>query len=108
MGKQDDGITRAPWTADEVASLNAYQQAGAYHPFTCGDDACRAADPLKQAPLTASPDGWRCPRCEYTQNWAHTWMTDGSWLQPADRMAQMVSLMSATHGGFSPGAGWRR
>jgi hypothetical protein len=29
----------APWTPDEVESLNEYQRSGAGHPFTCGQ--CR-------------------------------------------------------------------
>jgi hypothetical protein len=28
----------APFTDDQVASLNAYQAEGAWHPFTCGID----------------------------------------------------------------------
>jgi hypothetical protein len=30
-----DGVTPAPWTRDQVASLNEYQEAGFFHPFTC-------------------------------------------------------------------------
>ena len=46
----------APFTDDQVASLNAYQAAGSGHPFTCGPDGC-------QAVAQAERDGWRCPRC---------------------------------------------
>jgi hypothetical protein len=63
---------QAPFTDDQVASLNAYQGAGAFHPFTCGTESCRGA-------LLATRDGWRCPRCDYRQPWAWEWMADWSW-----------------------------
>jgi hypothetical protein len=81
MNRQSDGIAFAPWTTEQVASLNAYQAAGVFHPFTCGISACRAEDHLKRQPLIAFTDGWHCLRCEYTQDWAHVWMADGSWRQ---------------------------
>jgi ribosomal protein S27AE len=108
MDQQSDGITRAPWAAGQVASLNAYQKESRLHPFTCGESDCRAGAFPEQAALVAHEDGWRCPRCQYTQNWAHTWMADESWRQPADRMTQMAAFMSTTHGSAAPGDGWRR
>lgn len=57
---------------DQIESLNAYQKSGVFHPFTCGGEGCRET-------LTATPDGWICPKCDYTQKWAHKWMMDGSW-----------------------------
>lgn len=68
----DDGISVAPWTSDEVASLNGYQISGVFHDFTCDGADCRAR-------LVATADGWTCPRCEYRQSWAHSWMADGAW-----------------------------
>lgn len=66
----------APWTDEEVAALNAYQEGGWFHPFTCGR--CRDADPdfpLKdEHKLVATNDGWICPTCDYTQDWAHEMM----------------------------------
>jgi hypothetical protein len=62
----------APFTDDQVASLNAYQGAEHWHPFTCGADGCRAV-------LRAEPDGWRCPSCGHRQRWAHRFMADWSW-----------------------------
>jgi hypothetical protein len=105
MDQQSAGTSNAPWTTGEVASLNAYQAAGVMHSFTCGKDECRASH---RDVLLATPSGWVCRHCGYRQCWAHTWMTDGSWRQPADRMAQMVAFMSATHGSDAPGGGWRR
>jgi hypothetical protein len=75
----------APWTDDEVDSLNAYQQSGAGHEFTCGDDACRggkAGRPgSRQAPLIAGPGGWLCRFCPYRQDGAHPWMANWEWEQ---------------------------
>lgn len=65
----------APWTAEQVASLNDYQQSGVFHEFTCGNELC----PADQAALVAAEDGWRCPSCTYSQDWAHDMMADGSW-----------------------------
>ena len=63
----------APFTPEEVANLQAYQNAGIFHPFTCGNEKCRAD-------LVPTTNGWICPRdgCGYTQNWAHEFMMDGS------------------------------
>ena len=30
-------------------------------------------------PLVATEAGWVCPGCPYTQDWAPTWMADGTW-----------------------------
>lgn len=66
-------FAKLPWTADQVSSLNAFQESGIMHPFTCGGDPCRGV-------LVATPDGWTCPECRvYTQNWAHQFMADWSW-----------------------------
>ena len=43
------------------------------HPFTCGNDLCRGVSG-QHASLIASEDGWHCPACDYTQNWAHGFM----------------------------------
>ncbi len=65
----------APFTDEQVASLNAYQEAGTGHPFTCGGQDCREI-------LRAERDGWRCLRCDYRQGWAHAFMADWSWQRP--------------------------
>lgn len=71
----------APWTDDQVASLNGYQAAWVFHPYTCGTDGCprRAAGEV----LTATRAGWECP-CGYRQAWAQLQMADWSWQRPAD------------------------
>jgi hypothetical protein len=68
------------FTDDEVESLNAYQHSGAFHPFTCGSGNRTDAHHLDgEGLLVATNDGWHCPYCDYTQDWAHQFMKDGSW-----------------------------
>lgn len=69
-----DRIIRAPWTAEQVTALNAFQQRGGMHPFTCGGDHAPGSPAL-----VAYADGWRCPQpygeaCDYRQDWAHAFM----------------------------------
>jgi hypothetical protein len=66
------GPKRAPWTEDEVASLNAYQASGRWHPFTSpsGDGSS----------LIATPAGWVDKEGgPVVQDWAHMWMADWGW-----------------------------
>lgn len=49
-----------------VEARNALQKSGKVHPYTCGNDECRAA--TDGAPLLAVEDGWRCERCGYGQS----------------------------------------
>jgi hypothetical protein len=61
------------WTDDQVASLNAYQAAGYFHPFTYGDGA-------DKVDLIATPEGWRAKADgPVVQTWAHSFMLDWSW-----------------------------
>lgn len=53
----------APFTLRQVELLNKYQENSAFHPYTCGNDSNHI--------LVADIDGWRCPECDYKQNWAH-------------------------------------
>jgi hypothetical protein len=77
----DSSMTVPPWTEDEVKSLNEYQTAGEVHPFTCVNTTIptHAGD----GRLVATAGGWRCsdPACQYHQEWAWSWMADGSWKQ---------------------------
>lgn len=59
----------APWTEDQVRSLNARQRREDVHPFTCGH--CDF-----KLPLFATTKGWECQSllCDYTQDWAHDFM----------------------------------
>lgn len=76
----------APFTDEQVEKLNKFQTNRVGHPFTCG--VCRDADVEKiintldedeifeaiisssERKLVATNDGWICPNCDYTQDWA--------------------------------------
>lgn len=73
----------APFTAEEVEALNAFQTLGGYHPFTCGNDRSDAEHRAYQkvhggdlGQLVAKEDGWHCPVCGYHQNWTHKVMIE--------------------------------
>jgi hypothetical protein len=57
----------APWTDRQVEALNKFQEAGQFHPFTCGNDS-------RHRILVATLDGWICRDCDYRQSWAHAFM----------------------------------
>jgi hypothetical protein len=66
----------APWTDDQVASLNAYQNAGYVHPFTWGEGE-------EKVDLIATPSGWIAKKDgPVIQDWAHDFMLDWSWCRP--------------------------
>lgn len=58
-----------PFSEEQVKALNAYQETGVFHPFTCGIDS-------RHRDLVATPDGWICPDCFYKQNWAHKFIVE--------------------------------
>ena len=62
--------TTAPWTVAQVLELNDRQrfQGHRIHPFTC--EHCRDAIPGHEGELVATINGWICPTCDYTQDWA--------------------------------------
>lgn len=70
----ETGKVSAPFTDDQVASLNAFQDSGTMHPFTCNRPWCEGV-------LKAEADGLWCAAqyCSYVQFWAHGWMADWSW-----------------------------
>lgn len=68
------------FTPEEVDSLNAYQQSGAFHPFTCGGECSdKRAFGEEASVLIATEEGWKCYQCDYVQNWSHEWMKDWTW-----------------------------
>lgn len=76
---------RAPFTAEQVESLNSYQHSNVFHPFTCGECPSAVVEhsslmiKVQERKLTATKEGWVCTRCGYTQGWAWDWMADGTW-----------------------------
>jgi hypothetical protein len=97
---------KTPFTPEQVETLNKYQNEGRFHPFTCkndGDEKHILYEFHKEFPnvnyyeyiekqkslgipypeaqfsqtnLIATEGGWICPVCDYTQNWAHNFMTE--------------------------------
>ena len=68
-------VARAPFTVEQVDSLNAFQASNVFHPFTHSRD-----EDGNEEVLVAQEDGWHCPNHpEYEQDWAWDWMADGSW-----------------------------
>jgi hypothetical protein len=69
------------WDSDQVASLNAYQDSGVFHEYTCGNNMCPALSVDAKSVLRATALGWECPvtGCGYTQGWALRVMADWSW-----------------------------
>lgn len=59
---------KAPFTEEQVEKLNAWQKLGFVHEFTCDNNH------KGNRVLVATKDGWKCPSCPYTQNWAHEFM----------------------------------
>lgn len=70
-------MVNVPWTPDQVASLNAFQQCDDWHPFTCANG---CGDQQRHRVLIARVDGWQCPICDYRQAWAHGFMADWRWM----------------------------
>ncbi len=69
----------APFTPEQVAALNRFQRESRFHPFTCGRG--RRTDRAHldgEGVLVATEAGWKCPYCDYTQDWAHAFMA-GDW-----------------------------
>lgn len=69
-----DTITKE-FTQEQVDMLNIYQLARYMHPFTCGSGN-RTDEHHKDGEgiLIATADGWKCPFCDYTQDWAYGFM----------------------------------
>lgn len=80
-----------PFTADQVWSLNAYQDWAlrtANEPYVCGIE---HKGPMRfwRMPgfLIATQAGWVCSVCGYTRDWAWTKDANWSWLnEPAPAM----------------------
>lgn len=68
--------TQAPFTPEQVESINGFQESGVMHPFTCPCDVHE-----EHVTLVATEPGMACPSdgCRYRQSWVHRFMADGSW-----------------------------
>jgi len=84
------------FTDDQIKSFNDFQHSGMFHPFTCGSGRRTDKDHLDgEGLLVLTPDGLRCPYCEYTQQWAHEFMLNGSWKETEDKMRNVWTTMLA-------------
>lgn len=77
----------APWTDTQIQHLRDWQSAGCVPEFTCGRDheGNRILEPDRE--------GWYCPSpsCDYRQDWAHDFMTDGETLAASRRMIESLN-----------------
>lgn len=71
----------SPFTAEQVVNLDAYQHACLAHPFTCGQRDDHPFHNGDQGILIPTVRGWICQFCDYTQDWAHAQMADGSYVK---------------------------
>jgi hypothetical protein len=67
----------APWTQDQIDSLNKYQESRAFHPFTGRND---LAPDGEEDILIATTGGWNSQYDpSYQQDWAWETMTNWEW-----------------------------
>ncbi len=72
-----DNTIKAPFTQEQVETLNEFQQMGMMHPFTCMGIRCKnRLEQKDEGLLKATTERWVCPCGEYTQKWAHGFMAD--------------------------------
>ena len=69
--------TNAPFTPDQVESINGFQQAGWMHPFTCDSGDCRRGE--SGGVLVATEEGMHCRTCDWKQGWVMPFMADNGW-----------------------------
>lgn len=79
----------APFSVQDVEILNNYQNSGMVHPFTCGKRDDHVGDDV----LIATTNGWVCPHpgCDYTQNWAWSFMADPRTLEERNWLKRLLS-----------------
>ena len=84
-----------PFTQEQVDNLNSYQLGGSFHPFTCCGGNKNTPNCLRnkstedrsngidvpytnetEGILIATEEGWICPCGQYTQKWAHSFMSE--------------------------------
>ncbi len=77
----------APFSVDQVSSMNAYQEAGRDPVGCAGSELVWHGQPVV---MLARREGWFCPWCTgVVQDWARMRITDWSWL------GEMVSVDDA-------------
>lgn len=69
--------TKKPFTHEQVSRLWEYQHNINFHPFTCANrgDGKHIQIGTDLGMLIPTIHGWICPFCDYTQDWAHNFMS---------------------------------
>lgn len=101
MSNDDNGCIRPPFTPEQVQRLNEGQTNtgdGMIHPYTCR---YRSEKPHGHVGgdlgvMIATRDGWVCPYCDYTQEWAASALLERRNAGPMDRIE--LSLFELTPG----------
>jgi hypothetical protein len=70
-----------PWTPAQIAGLQAWQDAGYVHEFTCVTNHSKGS-----RVLIPTREGWRCPSCHYRQRWAPDFAMTGPPPNPLTEM----------------------
>ena len=71
----------SPFTEDQLASLDEYQQSATDHPYTCPRDHPWCDEDEFEHPLRCWTDPLECicTGCDYTQDWVWAYTADWSW-----------------------------
>lgn len=73
------------WTAEQVTTVNEYQQCGFFHPYTCGG----GGGPCPGVSMTAGPEGLVCPSCGRVQAWVHDFVLAEQWRESAAALERL-------------------
>lgn len=76
----------APFDEEQVKSINSFQREGMMHPFTCGSISEHDGEDI----LIAFVDGLYCPMCDYTQDWVHDFMANGTWKKTNNLLTDLL------------------
>jgi hypothetical protein len=71
-------FVKAPFTDQQVARMNAYQEMGIYHPYTCPrrDPETHKVYYGDLGTLFATRMGWICRDCPYVQETVHDYILE--------------------------------
>lgn len=110
----------APFTDTQVRGLNEYQTGIDFGhrmpPFTCGNrgDGKHGEEGGDKGVLIATAKGWVCPSCEYTQDWAHSFMASSrssfmpTFFEQVLSAEEKIACVEKIHAGYVQLRGKRR
>lgn len=82
----------APWTGEQVISINYYQSYTAFIPKRC------PTQHYSRFPaLVATPDGYICPLCDFKQNWCGSFEANGyiAWIKDHESIMRAMKKKDA-------------